>query len=54
MFHPEALSQIDLKWRNAQISYSMYSLNHTNALCTAIPRNLSDALRIVVSDLEAL
>ena len=52
MFHPEALSQIDLKWRNAQISY--YSLNHTNSLCTAIPQNLSDALRTVVSDFEAL
>lgn len=54
MFHPKAPSQIDLKWRNAQISYSVYSLNHTNSLCTAIPQNLSDALRIVVSDFEAL
>lgn len=54
MLHPEALSQIDLKWRNAQISYSMYSLNHSNSLCTAIPYNLSDSWKIVVSDLEAL
>lgn len=54
MLHPEALSQIDLKWRNAQISYSVYSLNHSNSLCTAIPYNLSDSWKIVVSDFEAL
>lgn len=54
MLHPDAVSQIDLKWSNAQISYSIYSLNHINPLCSAIPRNLSDALRILVLDFEAL
>lgn len=54
MLHPEAVSQIDLKWSNAQISYSIYSLTHINPSCTAIPQNLSDALRILVLDFEAL